>query len=221
MPVTGDLMIEIDDRGLPVRPNRRPAERIHYRGGTTFILKRMLGATAAVAVAASLLAPTAASAAVSDVAAAQLTNSLDQAFAMQAATDPNVTCDVEAGGRDLVQHTNYVFGEVYGTDFGIASGECVSLDTGRRFSVSLSVSIEYFTATGLTSGYWSSTGCGSGTSATSTSGVAVPLPATTTCTYPGTSGYLNRYHRAHATLTTSIAGSSPRHAYSPIWFMAP
>lgn len=166
--------------------------------------------------------PAGAEASVLDVSAAELTNALDQFAAASVAADPNVTCDVKAGGRDLVQHTNYVVGEVYGQDFGEATGECVSLDTGRRYSVSLRVQIEYFTATGLTSGYWLPvSGCSSTTTASSTQGVAVATPAVATCTYPGTSGYLNRYHRAHAVLTPGIAGAAVRHAYSPIWFMAP
>lgn len=205
---------------LPVRPNRKTAVRITYRGGTTTKLKRTFAA-GAIAVAATLLAPSHAYAAAADITAAQLTNTLDQAVAFSAATDPNVTCDVEAGGRDLVQRTNYVVGEVYAQDFAEATAECVSLDTARRYSVQLRVTIEYFTATGLTTGYWSATPCSAATSASSSSGVAVPLPALATCSYPGTSGYLNRYHRAHAVLTTSIPGASVRHAYSPIWFMAP
>ena len=157
-----------------------------------------------------------------DVSAAEFTNALDQVAAASVATDPNVTCDVTAGGRDLVQHTNYVVGEVYGQDFGEATGACASLDTGRRYPVSLRVQIEYFTATGLTSGYWLPVpGCSATTKATSTQGVAVPSPAVITCTYPGTSGYLNRYHRAHAVLTPGISGAAVRRAYSPTWFMAP
>lgn len=183
--------------------------------------KRLFLTLATGAAAAAMLAPTPAFAAAADITAAQLTNSLDQVAAASVTTDPDVTCDVEAGGREVVQRTNYVVGEVYAQDLGEASGECVSLDTARRYTVSLSVTVEYFTATGLTSGYWTATPCRAPSGADSTSGVAVPVPAVATCTYPGTSGYLNRYHRAHAVLTTSIPGTPVRHAYSPIWFMAP
>lgn len=170
----------------------------------------------------AVLAPAGAEADVLDVSAAELTNALDQSAAASVAADPNVTCDVKAGGRDLAQHTNYVVGEVYAQDFGEATGECVSLDTGRKYTVSLRVQLEYFTATGLTSGYWLPIqGCGNTVPATSTYGVAAPPPAVAVCRYSGTSGYLNRYHRAHGILTPSVAGAAVRHAYSPIWFMAP
>jgi hypothetical protein len=204
-----------------VRPNRKPAARIST-GEEIFVNTKRLFLTLAAGVAsATMLAPTPAFAAAADITAAELTNSLDQVAAASLRTDPNVTCDVEAGGHEVVQRTNYVVGEVYAQDFGEASGECVSLDTARRYGVTLKVTIEYFTATGLTSGYWTATPCTATTSASSTSGAGVPVPAVTVCTYPGASGYLNRYHRAHAVLTTSIAGASVRDAYSPIWFMAP
>ncbi len=181
---------------------------------------RAVSVTTVLAIA-TFIAP-AAHADVTDVSGAEITNALDQFAAASVATDPNLTCDVQAGGRDLVQHTNYVVGEVYGQDFGEATGVCVSLDTGRRYSVGLRVQIEYFTATGLTSGYWLQVpGCYAVSGGTSLYGVAAPLPAVKTCTYPGTSGYLNRYHRAHAILTPAVAGAAVRHAYSPIWFMAP
>lgn len=176
------------------------------------------------AIAAVLMTPTGAHADIADITAAELTNSLDQADAasVSATADPNVTCDVKAGGRDLVQHTNYVVGEVYGQDFGTATGECVSLDTARTYTSRLHVQVEYFTSTGLTSGYWLPVpGCSATSYADSIQGVAAPVPPTATCGYSSTSGYLNRYHRAHAILTPGVAGAAVRHAYSPTWFMAP
>jgi hypothetical protein len=181
---------------------------------------------AALAVSAAALvtvaAPGGAQASVLDLSAAELTNSFDQAAAASVAADPDVTCDVKAGGRDLVQHTNFVVGEVYAQDFGTAQGVCASLDTARKYTSTLRVQVEYFTATGLTTGVWAAIpGCTATSFGESRQGVAVPVPPVATCTYPGTSGYLNRYHRAHAILTPGVSGAAVRHAYSPTWFMAP
>lgn len=187
------------------------------------IHRRLCAAVAAVA-AAVAMTPVAAHADVTDVTAAELTNSLDQADAatVSATADPNITCDVKAAGRDVVQHTNYVVGEVYGQDLGSATGECASLDTARLYTSRLEVQIEYFTSTGLASGYWLPVpGCSGTSYGDSVQGVAVPPPPLVFCGYSSTSGYLNRYHRAHATLVPGVPGASVRHAYSPTWFMAP
>jgi hypothetical protein len=184
--------------------------------------KVRLATVAGAAAVAALVAPTAAHAAAGDIVGAELTNMLDQVAAASVSADPDVTCDVKAGGRDTVQHTNYVVGEVYGEDLGEGSGECASLNTARTYTVTLKVQLEYFTAAGLTTGIWKPIpGCGTTTIANSVDGVAVPVPAVTTCTYTSTSGFLNRYHRAHATLAPAITGAVVRHAYSPTWFMAP
>lgn len=185
------------------------------------IVRRMLAGLVTTVVVAGLLAPAPAHAQAQDALGAYLSGSADQIRVHSIPSDPNVTCDVKAGGRDLVQHTNYVFGEVYGQDFGTAEGECASLDSTRMYTVTLTVEIEYYTAIDLFTGYWSPVGCSATSSAVSRKGIAVPIPPVATCVYPGTSPYLNAYHRAHAILTPSIPGSAPREDYSPIWFMAP
>lgn len=131
-------------------------------------------------------------------------------------SEPNVTCAPRAGGRDLVQRTNYVVGEVYGSDIGIGGGECVSLQAG--ISYTLNVKVEIFWVDNAKVSH--STGFRNFGSATSVDGVATVPAVTVTGSYPGGSAALGFDHYAKVTLTTTIPGTTPKNMNSPTWFMA-
>lgn len=162
------------------------------------------------------LAATPAHANLGDGPAAVLTNTNDQLAAELTPQDPNVTCDAKAGGRDIVQRTHYVVGEVYGQDFGTVEGECLSLDTARPYSCKLTVTIQYFDGVS-----WRNTPFTGTRDAAAVRGQCAPVPPVAMGVYPGGSPYLNKYHRARGVLTVSIAGVLPRVSYSPVWFMFP
>ena len=174
----------------------------------------------AAALAAATFAP-AATADVSDGGGAILTNLLDNKRYQEDEQSANVTCDVMAGGRDLVQRLTYGVGEVYGQDTGFGQGECASL-TDKKFDCTVTVWLEYWVSSGPLAGtYQPIPGTTRSATGRALDGVCTTSIPTTLMTYVGGSQYLNTYHQAHATISNTLPGTEPRHDLSPVWYMIP
>lgn len=148
---------------------------------------------------------------VSDAGEANLTNALDIADALSKAPDPDVTCRVDAAGMVITQRTVTPRASLDAQTLIAGAGECVSLNTARGYAVSLTVIEEAFIR-----GKWTPV-CSLTQPNSSTAGVAYAV-AQRFCSFTTGSPALNRFHRAHAILTTNV-GTTPRHAYSPTFFI--
>jgi hypothetical protein len=165
-------------------------------------------------------------AAANDLAGASATWSLDVSRASvnnanQTAADPNTTCQVTTTGDALVQSTDALVAQVYGEDFGAASGTCLSFDTTTTYNATVTVSLEAFypDRPGALTGTWKVISTSPPESTNSLQGLAEPLPTYLIQRYGLNDPSLNRYHRAHGIITDTRGQRFE--SYSPYWFMNP
>lgn len=126
----------------------------------------------------------------------------------------NITCDLgSVYGGPVNQRTPYVVGEVYGQDFAVGELTCTSLETNKRYSVTVTVYIQAFDGYG-----WTNVASGSA-SMTAVAGTAT-AEAVALGRYGAFSAALNKYHRGYIVATTST-GRSYGYPTPTVWFMAP
>lgn len=131
----------------------------------------------------------------------------------QSLKSDNLTCDLgDVYGGPVNQRTPYVVGEVYGQDFSVGELTCMSLETSKRYSVSVTVYIQAFNGSS-----WSNVASGSA-SMNAVAGAAT-AEAVALGQYGAFSSALNKYHRGYIVATTST-GRVYRFPTPTVWFMA-
>ena len=125
----------------------------------------------------------------------------------------NVSCEANSAGGALTPETNFVVGKVFAEDFGVGLGKCLSF-TDKSYTIWTTVQIQTYNSS---TGWTDVPGCSSTGSGRATDGVAA-APATAVCNYGAISPYLEAYHRAKVTVTTSL-GNDPRYDASAPWYM--
>jgi hypothetical protein len=164
-----------------------------------------------------------AKAAVSDIGAAAVSNATQYATSATAnASAPNITCDPSANGAAVVQDTNVVVGAIFAEDAAVGRAECISLQSGASYSISVWTVMEYYD---FGTNAWYSTGCQTAPRVfRSSAGVAASAPPLSLlCTYnPFTQGnLLNRYHRAHTYVSESLFAQTFDQVSPSFWYMNP
>lgn len=113
-------------------------------------------------------------------------------------TSDNLSCSPPTVGGTMVNpRTQYVLGEVYGTDVIFAEWDCVNRNTGTSFTITGRV-VDY----AFYSGRWNNVGSSPYESSTSTLGVAAITPYKMN-QFPGGSPALNTWHYARFDGVTS------------------
>lgn len=152
-----------------------------------------------------------------DFAAATVVNTNDQIaadseFALYAAgrweTPANLTCDQpRAYPYETQKYQNIVVGSLHQHDTVLGEAHCFSF-TQPTYTCRLRMEIDYFTRTGLFSGYWTYTGFGGTYPGVTISG-ACDAPGILDVIYPDTHVAVNRPRRVRAFVYSSLTGTAP------------